>query len=141
MKFEYIPGGSLDKYTKLSILESTQVVYQLSSALEYLHNRNPSIGHRDIKPENILVERRGADGIYVKFADFGLSRAADVLKTCCGTLLHAAPEIHLKVADPVGAAKDTYGVSVDIWTLGVVIASLVCGLPVYKEEWKTNAVS
>ena len=55
-----------NKYTKLSILESTQVVYQLSSALEYLHNRNPSIGHRDIKPENILVERRGADGIYVK---------------------------------------------------------------------------
>ena len=141
MKFEYVPGGSLDKYTKLSIFESTQVLCQLSSALEYLHNRNPSIGHRDIKPENILVKRRGADGICVKFADFGLSKAADVLKTYCGTLLWAAPEIYLKVADPVGAAGDTYGVSVDIWSLGVVIASLVCGLPVYKGESKTNAVN
>ncbi|KAL9009200.1 MAG: hypothetical protein Q9173_005748, partial [Seirophora scorigena] len=141
LKFEYVPGGSLDKYTKLSMFESTQVVYQISSALEYLHNRNPSIGHRDIKPENILVERRGADGICVKFADFGLSKAADVLKTCCGTLLYTALEIYLKLVDPVGAAKDTYGVSVDIWTLGVVIASLVCGLPVYKEEWKTDAVN
>lgn len=117
------------------------MLYQLSSALEYLHNRNPSIGHRDIKPENILVKRRGADGICVKFADFGLSKAADILKTCCGTLLYAAPEIYLKLADPVGAAKDTYGVSVDIWSLGVVIASLVCGLPVYKEEWGKNAVN
>ena len=116
------------------------MLHQLSSALEYLHNRNPSIGHRDIKPENILVERRGEDGIRVKFADFGLSKAADVLKTCCGTLLWAAPEIYLKVADPVGAAENTYGVSVDIWSLGVVIASLACGLPKYEEEWRTKAM-
>ena len=114
---------------------------QLSLALEYLHNQNPSIGHRDIKPENILVERRGADGIRVKFADFGLSKAADVLKTCCGTLLYTAPEIYLKVTDPVSAATDTYGISVDIWSLGVMIASLVCRLPVYNEEWKANAVN
>ncbi|KAL8678787.1 MAG: hypothetical protein Q9186_004897 [Xanthomendoza sp. 1 TL-2023] len=140
LRFEYVPGGSLDNYTNLSTFESTQVLHQLSSALEYLHNRNPSIGHRDIKPENILVKWRGADGIYVKFADFGLSKAADILKTCCGTLLWAAPEIYLKIADPVGAAEDTYGVSVDIWSLGVVIASLACGLPVYEEEWKTKAV-
>lgn len=115
---------------------------QLSSALEYLHNRNPSIGHRDIKPENILVvHRRGADGIYVKFADFGLSKAADILKTCCGTLLWAAPEIYTKVADPVGAAEDTYSVAVDIWSLGAVVASLECGLPVYEEEWRTESVA
>ncbi|KAL8771399.1 MAG: hypothetical protein Q9194_004890 [Teloschistes cf. exilis] len=140
LKFEYIRGGSLDNYTNLSTFETTQVLYQLSSALEYLHDRNPSIRHRDIKPENILVKWRGADGIYVKFADFGLSKAAEILKTCCGTLLRAAPDIYLKIADPVGAAEDTYGVSVDIWSLGVVIASLACGLPVYEEEWKTKAV-
>ncbi len=115
---------------------------QLSSALEYLHNRNPSIGHRDIKPENILVVyRREADRIYVKFADFGLSKAADILKTCCGTLPWAAPEIYSKVADPVGAADDTYSVAIDIWSLGVVVASLECGLPVYEEEWGRNAVA
>ncbi|KAL8927683.1 MAG: hypothetical protein Q9172_001243 [Xanthocarpia lactea] len=142
LEFEYVRGGSLDNYTNLSTLENTQVLCQLSSALEYLHNRNPSIGHRDIKPENILVvHRREADGIYVKFADFGLSKAADILKTCCGTLPWAAPEIYSKVADPVGAAEDTYSVAIDIWSLGVVVASLECGLPEYEEEWERNAVA
>lgn len=60
-------------------------VRQLSSALKYLHNRTPWIRHCDVKPENILVVERGVDGIYVKFGDFGLSKAADTLKTFCGT--------------------------------------------------------
>lgn len=142
LEFEYIPGGSLDRYTNLSTFENTQVLYQLSSALEYLHNRNPSIGHRDIKPENILVVRREADSIYVKFADFGLSKAADILKTNRGSLEWQAPEIYLKAADPIGAANDTYSVAIDIWSLGAVIASLECdGLPVYKKEWETDAVA
>lgn len=140
LRFEYVPGGSLEQHKDLSSIESAQVLCQLSSALEYLHNRNPSIGHRDIKPDNILVDRRTADGIRVKFADFGLSKASDVLQTCCGTWLYAAPEIYIKLADPVGAAKDTYGVSVDIWSLGVVVAWLRCGLPSYENEWMTDAV-
>ncbi|MCJ1423372.1 hypothetical protein MMC29_001255 [Sticta canariensis] len=120
-------------YTNLSTLVSTHILCQSSSALEYLHNQNPSIAHRDIKPENILVVERGTDGIYVKFADFGLFKAADTLKTFRGTLLWAAPEIYLKAADPIGAAKDTYSVAVDIWSLGVFVASLECGgLPVYE---------
>ena len=54
LEFEYIPGGSLDIYTDVSALESAQTLCQLSSALEYLHSKTPSIGHRDIKPGNIL---------------------------------------------------------------------------------------
>ena len=141
MEFEYISGGSLENYTKLSTFESTQVLCQLSSALEYLHNRNPSIGHRDIKPENILVVKRAVDGIYVKFADFGLSKAADILTTFCGTLEWAAPEIYLKAAGSVSAANETYSVAVHIWSLGVVVAWLECGLPVYEEQWATNTVA
>ena len=126
----------------LSTLESTQVLCQLSSALEYLHNQQPSVGHRDIKPANILVVKRGVDGIYVKFADFGLSKAADTLKTFCGTLEWAAPEIYLKAADRKGTANDIYSVAVDIWSLGVVVASLECGgLPVYEKAWETDAVA
>ena len=142
MEFEYVPGGSLDTHTNFSTSESTQILYQLSSALEYLHNQQPSVGHRDIKPANVLVVERGVDGIYVKFADFGLSKAADTLKTFCGTLEWAAPEIYLKAADQKGTANDIYSVAVDIWSLGVVIASLECGrLPVYEEAWATDAVA
>ena len=66
-----------------------------------------------------MVFDRTADGILVKFGDFGLSKAADTLKTCCDTALFAAPEIYLKMAKAKGAADDTYDVTVDIWSLGV----------------------
>jgi serine/threonine protein kinase len=141
LEFEYVHGGSLETYSNLSTLESTQILCQLSSALKYLHNQQPSVGHRDIKPENILVVERGVDGVYVKFADFGLSKAADILQTFCGTLRWAAPEIYLKAADRKGAAHDKYSVAVDIWSLGVVIAYLECGLPEYENAWATDAVA
>lgn len=110
--------------------------------MEYLHNQQPSVGHRDIKPANILVVERGVDGIYVKFADFGLSKAADILKTFCGSLAWAAPEIYLKAADRKATANDTYSVAVDVWSLGVVVAWLECGgLPEYEAAWATDATA
>lgn len=137
LELEYVPGGSLDTCDGISELESTKILCQLSSALEYLHNRNPSITHRDIKPENILVAERTVDNIYVKFSDFGLSKESEVLKTYCGTPIWAAPEILLKRAYR-GAAHDTYTPAVDIWSLGAVVASFLCGgLP----EWNTNDVA
>ncbi|KAF2452263.1 kinase-like domain-containing protein [Lineolata rhizophorae] len=141
LTFEYVPGGSLDTYINLSTFENVQVLRQLLSALRYLHGQNPPIGHRDIKPENILVLYRRSSGIYVKFADFGLAKAADYLKTCCGSLLWAAPEIYNKIPDPEAAADVRYSVAVDIWSLGVVIASRECGLPYYEESYQTSTVA
>ncbi|TQW01764.1 protein kinase [Cordyceps javanica] len=140
LRLEYVPEGSLDQHENFSDLESAKILWQLSSAVEYLHNRNPSIVHRDIKPENILVAERTRGNIYVKFADFGLSKASDVLKTYCCTPLWAAPEFHRKAADFKATKEDTYTADVDIWSLGVVIASLVCGgLPTYEERWQNDA--
>ncbi|MCJ1424194.1 hypothetical protein MMC29_002081 [Sticta canariensis] len=142
LKFEYVPGGSLDAYHDLSNFESTQVLCQLSSVLEYLHNLQPSVAHRDIKPANILVEERGVNGIYVKLSDFGISKAADTMKTWCGTRDWEAPELYLKAADRKGTANDKYGVGVDIWSLGVVVASLECGgLPEFEGGWESDAVA
>ncbi|KAF2023510.1 kinase-like protein, partial [Setomelanomma holmii] len=141
IKLEYIPGGSLDAQGVLrgySNLESTQILCDLSSALEYLHTRQPPIAHRDIKPENILVVKRDQDGILVKFSDFGFSKAADILRTFCGTPLWAAPEIYLKAADPKGTDQDAYGVQIDIYSLGVVVAWAECGLPAYEDEWNMD---
>ncbi|KAL5120487.1 hypothetical protein ACEQ8H_001505 [Pleosporales sp. CAS-2024a] len=139
LELEYVPGGSLETHSEISLLESTHILRQLSSGLEYLHNRNPSIAHRDIKPENILVAQRDRNSIHVKFADFGLSRAADILNTFCGTLIWAAPEIYRKAADESGTADDSYGVEVDIYSLGVVIAWLECKkLPEYKDGWQKH---
>ena len=48
------------------------------SALQDLHGRKDPIVHRDIKPANILLQCR--DPLYIKLADFGLSRAQGNLK-------------------------------------------------------------
>ena len=142
MQFEYISEGSLNIHNNFLIFENTQISRQLSSILKYFHNWKPSIGHCDIKSDNILIVEKNFDGIYVKFANFGFFKAAEILKTFYDILKWTAPEIYLKAADPKGAANDTYSVAIDIWSLNVAVASLKCfGLPVYKKEWKRNAVA
>ncbi|KAF2844174.1 kinase-like protein, partial [Plenodomus tracheiphilus IPT5] len=133
--------GSLGTCDNLSTFENVQILRQLLSALQYLHGQNPPIGHRDIKPDNILLSYRRSSGIYVKFADFGLAKAADYLKTFCGSLSWAAPEIYNKIPDNKAAADVRYSVAVDIWSLGVVIASQECGLPHYEDSYRTSAVA
>ncbi len=115
-------------------------MHQLLSALVYLHGRNPPIAHRDIKSDNILVQRREASGIFVKFGDFGLSRESresGQWKTICGTWKYAAQEILEEMSHRGSGArgKKRYTTAVDIWSLGVVLAKLLCGLPPYKEEY------
>ncbi|KAI1121074.1 kinase-like domain-containing protein [Nemania abortiva] len=126
LELEYVPEGSLDHHVGFSTFESTQILVQLSSALKYLHGR--STGHRDIKPQNILVKRRGEDGIHVQFADFGLAKTG-TMRTFCGTLQWAAPEIHYKAVDISARGDVEYSLAVDIWSLGMVVASLECGFP------------
>eukprot|EP00940_MAST-03C_sp_MAST-3C-sp2_P002033 g2033.t1 len=50
-----------------------QMAKELTSALAYLHSRNPPIMHRDIKPANILID----EAMHLKLADFGESSLFD----------------------------------------------------------------
>ena len=86
--------------------------------MEDLHGRETPIVHRDIKPENILVS--SIDPLYIKFADFGLSKASIDLKTFCGTNVYLAPEVY---------SKKSYTPAIDIWSLSVVAFNCACGLP------------
>jgi len=111
--------------------------------------------HRDIKPENLLFEPIpivpaknpvqnpydedkegegefipgvGGGGIgRVKIADFGLSKVVwnEHTMTPCGTVGYTAPEI----------VKDQrYSKSVDMWALGCVLYTLLCGFPPFYDE-------
>lgn len=96
---------------------------QIASALDYCH-RN-SIVHRDLKIENILISKTGD----IKIIDFGLSNLFSPkahLKTFCGSLYFAAPELL--------QAKPYTGPEVDIWSFGIVLYVLVCGKVPFDDQ-------
>src|SRR5579871_3643398 len=112
--------------------------------------------HSDIKPENLLFypspfiptrnpKPRGPDdedkadegefipgvgsgGIgQIKIADFGLSKVVwdSQTMTPCGTVGYTAPEI---------VKDERYSKSVDMWALGCVLYTLLCGFPPFYDE-------
>lgn len=80
--------------------------------------------HRDIKPANALISC--IDPLEVKLADFGLAKgnlgSMSMARSFLGTHLYAAPEVY-------DGAEKPYSYPVDIWSLGVVMLEISCGLP------------
>jgi len=109
------------------------VILQVAQGIRYLHEER-GVVHRDIKPENLLFERIeiipgvGGGGIgRVKIADFGLSKVVwnEETMTPCGTVGYTAPEI---------VKDERYSKSVDMWALGCVLYTLLCGFPPFYDE-------
>ncbi|XP_062865162.1 serine/threonine-protein kinase MARK1-like isoform X2 [Trichomycterus rosablanca] len=89
---------------------------QIVSAVQYCHQKK--IVHRDLKAENLLLD---AD-MNIKIADFGFSNEFMVgskLDTFCGSPPYAAPELF--------QGKKYDGPEVDVWSLGVILYTLVSG--------------
>ncbi|KAI9713904.1 MAG: serine/threonine-protein kinase KIN2 [Bogoriella megaspora] len=127
MLFEYVNGGQMLDYIishgRLKEKQARKFGRQIASALDYCH-RN-SIVHRDLKIENILISKTGD----IKIIDFGLSNLfapRNHLKTFCGSLYFAAPELL--------QAKQYTGPEVDIWSFGIVLYVLVCGKVPFDDQ-------
>ena len=71
--------------------------------------------HRDIKPENIMITDQNS----VRLIDFGLSKASSSakLRDIAGTPYYMAPEV----------LQGSYQAEADIWSLGVLLYTLVSG--------------
>ncbi|CAM2112912.1 unnamed protein product [Caretta caretta] len=125
---ELVKGGDLfdaiTSSTKYTERDGSAMVYNLASALKYLHGLN--IVHRDIKPENLLVCEYSDGTKSLKLGDFGLATVVEgPLFTVCGTPTYVAPEI---------IAETGYGLKVDIWAAGVITYILLCGFPPFRSE-------
>ena len=127
MLFEYVNGGQMLDYIishgRLKEKQARKFGRQIASALDYCH-RN-SIVHRDLKIENILISKTGD----IKIIDFGLSNLfspRNHLKTFCGSLYFAAPELL--------QAKQYTGPEVDVWSFGIVLYVLVCGKVPFDDQ-------
>ncbi|KAL0074148.1 kinase-like domain-containing protein [Phycomyces blakesleeanus] len=133
------------------------VIEQVAHAVRYMHEEC-GVVHRDIKPENILFDpipfipsdqsqlkhrpfddpNKKDEGVFikgvggggigkVKLADFGLSKVIwdSSTMTPCGTVGYTAPEI----------VKDKkYSKSVDMWAIGCVLYTILCGFPPFYDE-------
>jgi 5'-AMP-activated protein kinase catalytic alpha subunit len=115
---EYAEGGELFDYIvtrkRLKEKEACKFLQQILSGIEYIHKLR--IVHRDLKPENLLLDKNKN----IKIVDFGLSntyKAGSTLKTACGSPCYAAPEMI--------AGKRYHGITVDIWSCGVILFAMV----------------
>lgn len=85
-------------------------------------------GDEDKVDEGEYVPGVGAGGIgKIKIADFGLSKIVweSSTMTPCGTVGYTAPEI---------VKDERYSKSVDMWAMGCVLYTLLCGFPPFYDE-------
>jgi len=130
--FEYMETD-LHAVIRANILQEVHkqyIMYQSFKALKYMHSAK--LVHRDLKPSNLLLNAE----CLMKVADFGLARSLlndvpdkpdkDVLTDYVATRWYRAPEILL--------GSNTYGKSVDIWSLGCIFGEMLGGKPLFPGQ-------
>ncbi|CAK7230807.1 negative regulator of the PHO system [Sporothrix bragantina] len=125
--FEYM-DGDLKKYMDtngergaLKPMLIKSFMYQLLKGIDFCHQNR--VLHRDLKPQNLLINGKGQ----LKLGDFGLARAfgipVNTFSNEVVTLWYRAPDVLL--------GSRTYNTSIDIWSVGCIMAEMYTGRPLF----------
>jgi polo-like kinase 1 len=112
----------LKRRKKLTELEVQCYSNQIIKALKYLHSHR--VIHRDLKLGNLFISEK----MEIKVGDFGLATKLEFdgerKRTVCGTPNYIAPEIL--------EGKTGHSYEVDVWSLGVIMYTLIIGKPPFE---------
>jgi p38 MAP kinase len=124
----HLMGSDLNNIIKTQKLSDDHVqflVYQILRGLKYIHSAG--IIHRDLKPSNIAVN----EDCELKILDFGLARHTEQEMTgYVATRWYRAPEIMLNWMH--------YNQTVDIWSVGCIMAELLTSRNLFPGEIVTH---
>ncbi|KAI0698384.1 kinase-like protein [Cytidiella melzeri] len=102
-------------YSTFTELEIKHYVFQLLTALEFVHSRG--IMHRDVKPGNVMYDRQQRK---LRLIDWGLAE-----------FYHPGTEYHIRVGSRYYKAPELltddkkYDYSLDLWSVGCMLASMI----------------
>ncbi|GAA5928413.1 hypothetical protein JCM10213_005729 [Rhodosporidiobolus nylandii] len=129
MQLELCSNGSLldllRARRRYSEPEARFYLTQLCGACDYMHAN--SVIHRDLKLGNLMLD----ENMDLRVGDFGLAALVkfkgERKKTICGTPNYIAPEILFD-------QKAGHSFEVDIWSIGVILYTLLIGRPPFQTK-------
>uniref|UniRef100_A0A0G4FAM0 Protein kinase domain-containing protein n=1 Tax=Chromera velia CCMP2878 TaxID=1169474 RepID=A0A0G4FAM0_9ALVE len=142
--------------------ECRVIIRQLLSALLYCHQRG--VAHRDINLDSVFMQRKGEEGdVLTKLSGFDFAKRVGERQ---GGTRGGSVTFSTRTSSPYFFAPEMldgsgYGMEADMWALGVVTYTLLCGYPpffgdtdkaiadsilsgtytFYREDWKTVSES
>ncbi|MBL8323769.1 MAG: protein kinase [Rubrivivax sp.] len=138
LAMEYVQGETLEVWCdqrRLTVTERLAIFLQVLEAVSYAHARG--VVHLDLKPSNILVSQSG----HVRLLDFGISHLIDleheratedgagsVHLAKLGASARVPAPLTPRYASPEQMAGEAAGPRADIYSLGVVLHELLCGV-------------
>ncbi|XP_054810729.1 calcium-dependent protein kinase 1-like isoform X3 [Prosopis cineraria] len=125
---ELCAGGELfDRIIAKGHYSERAAAYLCRQIVTVVHDcHTMGVIHRDLKPENFLFLCK-EESSPLKATDFGLSvffKPGDAFKDLVGSAYYVAPEV----------LRRSYGPEVDIWSAGVILYILLCGVPPFWAE-------
>ncbi len=134
---EYVQGEPIDVHCRrygLDLRARLMLFLQVASAVSYAHRQQ--VLHRDLKPANVLVTSDGA----VRLLDFGIAKLLDNGASVETDLTRKwGRPLTLEYASPEQLRGDPAGITSDVYSLGVILYELLCGMRPHRREGRSPA--